>query len=269
MSWEPLSLRSNPNATEEALFEGVPAHLMRPLADWLLASVPTDALKVIAVRLHLPIETQHSAAVQRSLVAHLDDETVFLDVLDLSLRIVKTPDARRQLNSLLSLGGSAWKVDEAGTGLERRVDPTAAASQQEAVTAGTAAGGSAGTHLATAWSETYGLHPDATKAYSESIKAVEAAAAPVVTPNDLKATLGKMIGELRANPAKYEVEIGGAHAGDVGPVLALMSMLWDGQTDRHGGVAVTVPITAGQAAMAVHAAATLVQWFSTGLVRRR
>ena len=38
---------------------------------------------------------------------------------------------------------------------------------------------------------------------SEAVKAVEAAAIPIVLPNDSLATLGKVVGQLRATPQKY------------------------------------------------------------------
>jgi hypothetical protein len=45
--------------------------------------------------------------------------------------------------------------------------------------------------------------------------------------------------------------------------------LWEGHTDRHEGNRPALPITQPAAEMAVHAAAALVQWFSSGAIRRK
>lgn len=101
-------------------------------------------------------------------------------------------------------------------------------------------------------------------AYSEAVKAIETAAAPVVIPNDPKPTLGKVISAIEAKPSKFKVAIEDDHAGEIGPVVDLMRMVWRGHAGRHGGPGPTKP----QAEMAVHAASTLVQWFSSGAVSR-
>lgn len=72
--------------------------------------------------------------------------------------------------------------------------------------------GNASGHLGKAWAAAFDQEPNPSTAYSEAIKAVEAAAIPVVLPNDPLATLGKVVGELRANPAEVR---GGVLAGRV------------------------------------------------------
>lgn len=57
--------------------------------------------------------------------------------------------------------------------------------------------GDAGRRLSEAWHAAFGVNPDPSKAYGLAIKAVEDAAKPVVSPNDGKVTLGKMIGVIR------------------------------------------------------------------------
>jgi hypothetical protein len=56
---------------------------------------------------------------------------------------------------------------------------------------------------------------------------------------------------------------------DEGLFLDVIELLWQGQSDRHGGSAPTVPIPAQVAPMAVHLAATLGHWFSSGAVRNK
>jgi hypothetical protein len=52
---------------------------------------------------------------------------------------------------------------------------------------------------------------------------------------------------------------------DIGPLVAMLRLLWQGQTDRHGGSTPTIPVTAEAA---VHLAVTLVQRFQSGAIRR-
>jgi hypothetical protein len=52
-------------------------------------------------------------------------------------------------------------------------------------------------------------------------------------------------------------------------ITALIGLLREGHTDRHEGNRPALPITQEAAEMAVHAAAMLVQWFSSGAIRRK
>jgi hypothetical protein len=105
--------------------------------------------------------------------------------------------------------------------------------------------------------------------YGEAIKAVEAAAHAVLEPNQRLSTLGKMRGHLRANLNQFSLVIKGPDGrGDTGPLLGCISLLWDGQTSRHGSSSPTRPETLEEAVMAVHLAVMLVQWFTSGAVRR-
>jgi hypothetical protein len=85
--------------------------------------------------------------------------------------------------------------------LERRTIPAALAAAQAQISVR----GNASDHLAGAWKAAFGREPNPSVAYSEAVKAVEAAAIPVVLPNDSLATLGKIVGELRSNPQKHSV----------------------------------------------------------------
>ena len=52
------------------------------------------------------------------------------------------------------------------------------------------------------------------------------------------------------------------------PLIEMLDLLWKGQTARHGGQAPTRMETRAEAEMAVTLAVTLVQWSTTGAVRR-
>lgn len=174
-----------------------------------------------------------------------------------------------ELQEILRLGGAPYRVNAAQDGLEVRVDATA----HKALAGSLAASripqsGSSGEHLANAWKCAYGRDPDPTKAYSEAIKAVEAAAQCVVEPRNSKATLGTMLKVLGNAPQKFSTAIPATNGDDISLVADMMRRLWQGQTSRHGSQTPTQLETQQQAEMAVHLAVTLVQWFTAGLVRR-
>lgn len=182
-------------------------------------------------------------------------------------------EAVEELDKLLTAGGSGLRVNADRTGLESRIGETAFQGVNRAVAAASARteAGSAGQHLAAAWAALYGRNPDPSKSYSESIKAVEAAAQAVVEPRNAKATLGTMLKVLeRSAPGTFSTAIEEKDSArkDVDLVVDMMRRLWQGQTSRHGSQAGTTLETKPQAEMAVFIAMTLVEWFSSGHVRR-
>ena len=119
-------------------------------------------------------------------------------------------------------------------------------------------------YLRTAWHYLYGRNPIPSSAYRDAVRAVEAAARPVVTPNDELATLGKMIHALRDKPDKWETVIG-----DVDTVRMMMRTIWKSQSDRHGTDDPAKPrnVSQPEAEAAVQIAVTLVHLFRTGAIR--
>jgi hypothetical protein len=131
--------------------------------------------------------------------------------------------------------------------------------------------GHAGKRLAEAWGAAFGIAPNPSHAYSLAIKAVEDAAVPVVCPADATATLGKINAQLR-NTGDWSLPLQreDLHATTGSTLLSMMKMLWAGQADRHGGHHdPDLAITQEAAEIAVMTAATLVQWFTSGVVARR
>ena len=131
-------------------------------------------------------------------------------------------------------------------------------------------------HLGHAWQHAYGRDPDPGAAYSEAIKAVEAATIPVVVPNDPMATLGRVIGNLRGDAHRWRVNLarpvrlsgaGGttAIADPIDVVIGQLDLLWTNQSDRHAPV---VPVSQSQAETAVHLALVLVHMFRSGAIAR-
>ena len=178
----------------------------------------------------------------------------------------------RELAVILEQGSSAYRINDDINGLVRRVDATVTAAATASITAAEATSrlGSASDQLRSAWAKLYGLKPDPPVAYREAIQAVESAAHAIVEPNNARATLGTMLGQLRSTPGQYELAIPGPdQTGSVEPLIKMMELLWAGQTSRHGAQTVTRAETAEETAMAVHLAVLLVYWFATGAVRRK
>jgi hypothetical protein len=122
--------------------------------------------------------------------------------------------------------------------------------------------GKAATHLALAWRATYGRNPNSGQAYGEAIKAVEAAAQPIVLPEDAKTTLEKMIAAIRDAPQKWK----SALPDGVEAVRSMMLALWTGQHDRHGSADESLPLTVSQqeATAALHLAIVTCHWLQNG-----
>jgi hypothetical protein len=196
------------------------------------------------------------------------DSDTCLDVVDYLLHATayRTPSTAGTLETILQQGGSAWRVAKDGDGfsLQRRVEQAV----QAAVESLLSGGGRAAEHLAAAWSAVYGRSPNPSDGYGESIKAVEAAAQPVVSPANPRATLGTMLADLRNKPSKWSLAF--REHPSIDPVVSLIAAMWKGQFDRHGTADSDVPIAVSQeeAEAAVHAAALLVRWFTSGAVAR-
>jgi hypothetical protein len=192
------------------------------------------------------------------------NDVLFLDLVDAVL-VDKLPGRFvTDLERLLGDAGSAWRVADSEMGLERRVSQVTTDAFRRIAT------GNAEQHLKASWNASYGRHPQPSRAYSEAIKAVESACAPVVLPNDNLTTLGKIIGHMKSNPQRWQVDINPTGTPtNVEVLIGMVRLLWEGQTDRHGGSQQTVPISSDAAEAALHLAITLVQWFQSGVVRER
>ncbi|MEU3201419.1 hypothetical protein [Streptomyces sp. NPDC006996] len=283
---------------DETLIEGVPDHLEIPLRRWLFAALQEDEdmAQKIALHLRLRVDTgPREYSPTKFLTAGTTVEQL-PEVINALLHLSAPSDplfhaaaggrvyrldlgrhtsfdrerAVSDLQDMLTLGGSAYRVNDSHTGLESRVDATAQQAVARVLTVSrTPQSGSAADHLATAWKRAYGRDPDHPKAYSESIKAVESAAQSVIEPNNAKATLGTMLGVLRNSPQKFVTAIPSANGtDDIALVADMMRRLWQGQTSRHGSQNPTRLETQQEAEMAVHLAVTLVHWFAAGLVYR-
>ncbi|GAA1659526.1 hypothetical protein [Microbacterium flavum] len=124
----------------------------------------------------------------------------------------------------------------------------------------------AGQHLRKGWVEAYALSPNTSLVMSEAIKAVEAAAHPVVSPKATKVRLGMITQAIKdqtgwtlAFPNRDD-----GHPDHKAVLVGMLETLIVAQADRHGGASPSVLEAQGH----VQLASILVQWFSTGVVRR-
>ncbi|OLT40058.1 hypothetical protein BJF85_07040 [Saccharomonospora sp. CUA-673] len=268
---------------DDVLLEGVPDHLEQPLRDWLYAVLrdnsvsnrPREALAADALLIlqwpnkaaYGPVTTLVGCA-QEDLLAAID-AVLYLDP-DNPWSSLISPQDIDELDRKLLYGRSAYRVDDSRGGLVARVDPTVEEAYRGAVDN---AEKTAAELLRSAWHHVYKPNPtatDATTAYREAVRAVEEVACPLVLPNSPKPTLGTVIAHLRDAEHKWETVLVGKD-GDPGgpqPVRELMERLWNGQVSRHGGSKQSRDQDQAESEAAVHTAVLLVQWLSTGVLRK-
>ena len=268
MTWTPLDAEAD---YADVLYEGVPKWLVKPIERWLAALYP-HPLSASAFEVY-DLTTRRETSLANSVrslgleyaLQYVPDDELF-KLVDFALA-ANVPNGH-ELERILALGSSAWRVGRRGdhAGLEKRVLD----SVREAVEQPMSADGHAGDLLAEAWRAAFGLNPDYEKAYSKAVKAVEAAAIPVVSPSNAKATLGTVIADMR-NQKDWDLDMTrSAKALASDSVVATMAQqLWSGQNDRHAGQADYKPSTQADAEAALFLAAPLVHWFSTKAVARR
>ena len=188
----------------------------------------------------------------------------------------KYPDVKRTkqitspLRRLLEESRSVYEIRPDQRGLRRRIDVFLAdAAERAGVIAEASGRPKAHAYLIRAQDRLFDLHPDPSGAYVDAIRAVEAVAIPLFLPNDQVPTLGKVRKHLSDAGGKYEYVIPdktGAPGSTAG-VVAMLTDLWDGHSDRHAGGPLSVPVIREAAEAAFTLAVSLVTLFSTGAVR--
>jgi len=269
--WRPLRAREAGKPVSRITSDSPSEGLEKQLRSWIEESLYPEDVERIALRLNIPEAFDDSAALYDESYIHADDLYEVIDaILDLQASGASHfVTQRKTLQQFLDDSLSAFTLSLDGRGLENRADPIATVALTDSITAANARGdaGSADEHLATAWAHAYAIYPDPVKAYSESIKAVEAAAHAIVEPNNTKATMGTMLGHMRSHPTDFLLMLPSPGV-TIDAVITMMAALWAGQTSRHASQNPTRPETVEEARAAVHLAVTLVRWFSTGIVRR-
>ncbi len=274
----PRLLRGTPEAASwDGLVEGMPNWLYSSVSIWVYEHFLTGTdpfgnyqFDVIALRqlereLRMPLPWGYTSAPIDQVMSNLIDPTMSINILDWCVGRTRNFLRLEQLEVMLSEAGSAWTIGLDASDLpelQRRVDSTV----KELAKSSAEAGSRPAAHLAAAWSAQYGTHQDPTTVYRESVKAVEAAAHLVISPNNSSATLGTMIADLRNAPGKWTVQLKPDGVDAQEQIMGMMQLLWKAQLDRHGTADEGAPlsVTRGESEAALHLAATLVHLFTSG-----
>jgi hypothetical protein len=282
VTYRPLSHHDKPDPRFDTLHEGLPGWIREPVLAWLrpFLWVRTPRREVsyriawlrdlqMRMRLEPPLPWGDLKTTCRDLLDRvIASPEVGLDVLDYSLRHLSEAeswqqprdDRAAQLARVLELGGSAWEVSPAGDGSNYTLTRRALGPVLEAIEDLRSVSERASDYLNEGWRHLAGRDPNPDMAYFQAVLAVEAAAKPIVSPNDSKATLGRMLGQIRANPGAYSFVLGQPE-----DVLGPAGLLWENHR-RHGTDDRTAPMGMRQeeADAGVHLAITLVRWFAGG-----
>ena len=277
--WRPLSERKRvDHADYDGPHSGVPPWLAPSLWTWAghrlhyrdfldNVRVDVDLLRELERVLHISlVGSEYRLSTLQEVVTNSED--MFLDVVDyLCSRVRGDLSPLAQLETALVQAGSVWTVATIGDrpGLQERIDETTLSAAAKVMSENDRSA----THLRSAWTAVYGRTPDPTGGYREAVRAVEVLACKVVVPKDAKATLGKVIGQLKAHPTSWQVVLHDPSSDHVDRLIGMLELLWTSQVDRHGTHDESVPLNVSkpEAEAALHLAVVLVDWFRRGVVR--
>ncbi|WP_415853238.1 hypothetical protein [Sinomonas sp. G460-2] len=287
--WRPFGVEDDEVDAYDALVDGVPEWMHSSFWSWVFTAfhVPLDAQQAYESGQDFGFDRDRLMRFERRCrvrVGFVADPNVGKELANMQRALERKgleltladfliaeghPSRAESLETILHEAGSMWKVGtRAGKpGLVRRV-PEAV---QDAADRAMASSGHAGKRLAEAWSATFGMRPDPSKAYALSVKAVEDAAIPLVCPTAGNPTLGTVIRQMRDQKNwSLPMQRDDPDVTSGSALFGIMKMLWAGHADRHGGhEAQRLDITQEEAEIAVMAAVILVQWFTSGAVSRR
>ncbi|MFI0999295.1 hypothetical protein ACIP10_23130 [Streptomyces galbus] len=176
------------------------------------------------------------------------------------------------LSRLLLESRSVYEVAPDQRGLVRRMEAGLSDALTVASNAAEANGYvAARQHLERARDKLMVVHADPSGAYVDVIRAVEAVACPMFLPREQLPTLGKVRSHLRDAGTKYEYVLTDKSGtpGSTSGVVAMLTDLWEGHSDRHAGGPREVPVSLEAAEAALVIATALVTLFSRKAVRLR
>lgn len=273
---------------EEALLEGIP-EWMRPsierfIAHWISGHEVIDLMRTTNADMHRINEIERYLQIQleqygvgslistyRHVLQYAQDDEKCLDIVEAILATNNNTDQIvYQLNAILTSSGSKWIAVKNSSGVGATLEERVSESAQNALAIAIKESDTTTQQfLRTAWNNAFGRTPNPSNAYSNSIKAIEAAAWPVITPKDNKATLGTMLGELRSNISKWETATTDKVADQgITAVKDIMQLIWDGQTDRHGTAQPVAP-SQDAAEQAVLYAVVICNFFNRKLIAKK
>lgn len=267
---------------DTTLHEGTPEWLLPGLRDWLEAyAYEAENAMAVALELRLaPVKGPRGSRDYEAALIQLDGLNL-LTAIDAALQLdTRWCDFRfrygveehaKNLEEILWRGGSYLRFDFEGNCLMRRVDETAQVAYD---TARENAPDDASDHLKKAWHSAYQVNPDPDDAYGEAILAVEAVLTPLVHPNATKATFSHSYNALRDQAAagQWTLNFGDPQrptAESIDKLIGMCKLLLEHHDYRHAGGQQARQQTQAEAEAAVHLAVLLVQWISTGVLKKK
>lgn len=272
MPWQRLSVRTGAQQPTGP-YDGVPEHLIHPLINWIRIFFYAPQGRVgnlqflqylsLHLRLVVPPDAEEEDLLSHLLTRCVQDSDFCLDLLDSMLQACPIDmNMRQELELLLNIGGSVWTLAPDQKTLVKRVDDSAI-QQFERVTA---PADSASKELHEASAKAYGRHPNASDAWDHAIKALEDILIPIVCPTKVKANLGGVAGDLKAQPGRWRLLLENFQG--VETLEAMLRLLWP-NPDRHDGAERrNAELAEAKAKAAVQLAVTIVQWGRTGVLER-
>ncbi len=184
-----------------------------------------------------------------------------LDVVEFISHDYADESGRVSLDKILREGGSKWRVRTSDGLFELRVAEVATTAVEDVE-------GRPGELLRAAWGAVYGRNPSPSEGYRQAVRAVEAAGKEVVSPENVRTTLGTIIRDLRNGAQKFELTLSSGAVRPVPVLIDMLSLLWTNQYDRHVTESRPLHVSQEEAEAAVTLAITLVQWFVRGHISR-
>lgn len=269
--YRPLDARGVPDPRLDGLHEGVPAWLATPLSRILQEGFGfrdsgtkrwrpwQEKIDTYELKARRKIKVSRGESTYQAIVRlPWTDASQALVAIDFLLHH-PTPHTRvtKETERVLKDGGSVWTVTRVPEGNVSELTRRELTGTRDAIERTPA--GKARDHLLAALSEVARREPDPSGAYDHAVKAVEAAARPVISPRNDKATLGTILRDMRAKPEKWTTTLG-----QLDHIIAMADALWRGH-DRHG-TPDDGPIeqSVEEAEAAVNLAVPLVHAFVTG-----
>jgi hypothetical protein len=279
--YRPLSKRDVPDADLDTLHEDVEPWMAEPVIGWLrpflwiesdfsvLANTSFLEGFEMAHRVRDKFDRTDAASPAADAEGRIRQGGTFgLDLVSYALHVLPTwyldHHMVSTLEELLHNSGSAWEVT--ATGSEDDEERTYTLTRRDLAAAKAAISDirshsqRAGDFLADSWQAIARRDPRPGEGYDKAVKAIEAAAQPVVSPANNRATLGTIVRDMRAKPSKWEFDLG-----DVDLVIDMADRVWV-EHFRHGTQPRT-DHTLSEADVALHLAIPLVRFFVGGLVR--
>ena len=272
--WSPVV----PTGRREALVEEFPRYLREAIFQWMHDSLESSSGFVSteflinfqnASRVDIGFQSNRYLNWNDQLLPYLReiDDAIFANLLDyLASSTPFQPGTEHPLEYILSEGGSAWTIirwNDTYARLTKRVPEGVTEAFHDVLSATDVAS----RKLQEAWLDAYGPDPRASVAYSNAVVAVETAALTVIPVNKQDATLANLFSILEAEKPKWQLVLRDSGKSPGAKSLAVMlRTLWRGHQSRHGRPDYT-DATLEEARAAVVLAATLVHWFTSGVIK--